>query len=296
MTSPEQLSHSFPENYLLERKIKVEEWRDAPHGLHYYPAGKVYDNAGKMLYEYDEGIRLWIGKEKQVMDSCQRPWVKEAVRLAFSSLTSRQIVKNIDVLECGWGLGIAAKKILENLRLTGGTYTAIELNKSIYEYMNNEWVSKQAFVSIANDGSELGSKKYEINDSRVPIELTEGDDIEEISKLAAKQKKYDLIFRDSFPLVEADRSVNDLRGMNDMIKILKPTGVFTFFGYYSGYQGGLNEKQRNLLEGYFDNITRINIPGINPPPDYEYLNPPGKSPVRELPVIICTGPRIPSFA
>lgn len=272
----------------LSRKELVERWKNAPEKLVKYGPGEVKDSEGNVLYQYSKGTRLIILGE-EVMDSCQEPWARATVDKAFEVVVSKKN-KNLNVLERGFGMGRVASAIVENLIPRGGTYTVIELNKQVAEYAR-EW-KKNYKELIANMGSPMTPNPG----PQISISILEGDAVEVTEKLAASGKEYDLIISDTFPLSRDERSINDLRDLDILVKLLNPDGVFAFFGYHSGYQGGMNEKQRNLVEEHFEEVRRTIVKGINPPPDYKYFNPENGPTVRELPVIICSKPRLQAAA
>lgn len=274
----------------VSREALAEQWGNAPEGVIRYPAGKVLDTDGNVAYEYAAGARLWIGNELEVMDSCQRPWVVETVDKAFNALGPKP---NVKVLERGFGLGLIAGEIIDRLRPRGGSYTVIELNKQVADFAKTKWTQKQSQIDKARATSEIGGR---YNGPNVSFEIIEGDAVEETEKLAESGERFDIIISDTFPLSEAERSINDLLDLETLVKCLNPNGVFAFFGYHSGFQGGMNERQRNLVEKYFEQVSRTIVKGINPPPDYKYFNPENGPVVRELPVIICTKPRIQATA
>lgn len=269
------------------RKALVEQWRNAPEGVHQYVAGQIKDDSGDVIREWSSGARLWIGDQDEVMDSCQRPWVVETVDKAFEALGPRL---NISVLERGFGMGLVAGEIWNHLRrLEKTSYTVIELNSQVANHARNIWLPKQIRSERSKATSEIGGT---YSGSNIAVEIIEGDAVEETEKLAALGRKFHLIISDTFPLSKDENSVNDLLDLGTLIQLLEPDGVFAFFGYHSGYQGGMNERQRNLVEAHFGQINRTMVQGINPPPDYKYFNPENGPIVRELPVIICSKPRL----
>ena len=270
----------------LTRDELVKIWKEAEETVIDYPAGTAVDSQGK-TYEYANGVRLWIGNEKEVMDSCQRPWAIETVDKAFEALGPTK--KNVNLLERGFGIGLIAGEAMDHLRRRGGTYTVIELNDKNYSYAKEKWLPKQESIEQAKATSEIGGT---FTEPKVVTKIIQGDAIKETEKMASEGKKFDIIISDTFPLSEDEKSINDLMDLSTLIKCLNPDGVFAFFGYHSEFQGGMNEKQRNLLDRTFENVSRTMAKGINPPPDYKYFHPKNGSVVRELPVIICTKPRI----
>lgn len=277
------------EKQFVPREILVGQWREAPEGIFRYQGGTATDSQG-IPYQYCEGVRLWIGDEKEVMDSCQRPWAVETVNKAFAALGNKQ---NVSVLERGFGIGLVAVEIMDHLRRRGGSYTAIELNRNVADFARTTWTKKQNQIDKAKATSEIGGK---FSGSNVTIEIVEGDSVTETEKMAKLGRRFDIIISDTFPLRKEERSINDLLDLATLIRCLNPDGVFAFFGYHADYLGGMNEKQRNLVEKYFEGVSRTVVKGINPPPDYKYFNPVNGSTVRELPVIICTKPRIQTVA
>ncbi len=282
------------------REALVERWKKAPNKVHKYPAGKITDSNGEVLYEYSQGGRLlMLGQE--VMDSCQRPWTNATVDNAFSALDlnhgrygHRETKHDAQVLERGFGMGIIASRIMDHLTIRRGSYTCIELNEQIARYADKTWRNKQnqiaRYLATSTQGGTVRNAKY------LPMTIIRGDAFEETAKLAQEEKKFDIIISDTYPLSDEEKSVNDLQDLETLVQCLNPDGVFAFFGYHSGYQGEMNQRQRSLVERYFDGVTRTIIRGINPPPDYRYFNPENGPVVRELPVIICTKPRIQAAA
>lgn len=263
---------------LIPRETLVEEWRNASQRLYRYPRGEFRDPQGEILYTYPEGARLLIlGQE--VMDDCQTTWANATVDKAFESLGGK---KDVDVLERGFGMGLVATRTFQHLEIRGGTYTVIELNKQVAEYARTNWLNKQNRISKTRATSPLGGKDTGTN---ISFKLIEGDAYEETQKLAEAEDRFDIIISDTFPLSEEERSVNDLLDIETLVRCLRPDGVFAFFGYHAGSQGGMNDKQRAIIERFFNDvhITRV---AVSPPPDYQYFQTPN-GPLRELPVIIC---------
>lgn len=225
------------------------------------------------------------------MDSCQRPWIKETVRKAFESLGPRE---NVRVLERGFGMGLIAGRIMDHLRRLpqGGSYTVIELNKQVAEFVQIKWMAKQIQIDKVRATSELGGKFKTPN---AILELIKGDAVEKTQKLAKSGKKFDLIVSDTYPLSENEsEGMNDLVDLETLVRCLDPKGVFAFFGYHTGSTGGLGPRQRNMVHKYFDEDVTTFVT-VNPPPDYSYFNPPS-GPIRRLPVIICKKPRLQAAA
>lgn len=291
--------YSSQRENLSPREALIERWKNAPMKVYRYSAGKVTNPQGN-TYEYLEGARLGIGDQLEVMDSCQRPWTNATVHNAFSALdlnhsrySQPETKYDVQVLERGFGMGMIASKIMDYLTIRRGSYTCIELNGQIARYADKTWRNKQdqraRHWATSIRGGTARDAKY------LPMTVIRGDAFEETAKLAEEEKKFDIIISDTYPLSEEEKSVNDLLDLETLVNCLNPDGVFAFFGYHSGSQGGMNERQRNLVEKYFDEVSRTIVKGINPPSDYKYFNP-ESGPIRELPVIICTKPRIQAVA
>ena len=282
-----QETRPCPDMSSTENRVAlIEAWRNADEGVDRYTANKFTDETtGEVLYEYPAGARLWIGNQKEVMDSCQKPWAIETVRRAFEALDPK---KNVRVLERGFGMGIIAGEIIDHLRHLGGSYTVIELNKKVAHYAKNDWLKKQKVIAKARATSEMGG---EYSGSNVSFKVIEGEAIEETKKIKESGEKFDIIISDTFPLSPDERSINDLLDLDTLVQCLNPNGVFAFFGYHAGSLGGMNDRQRNLVEANFDEVSRTIVKGINPPSDYKYFQTPS-GPLRELPVIVCTKPRL----
>ncbi|MEX2007439.1 MAG: class I SAM-dependent methyltransferase [Candidatus Levyibacteriota bacterium] len=277
-----------------DRQALVEQWRNAPFSVVDYSSGKIEGNSP---YEYRAGARLMmLGQE--VMDLCQWSWTDATADKAFQTLNegySRPLgletKRNVRVLERGFGMGLIASRIIDHLMIVGGNYTCIELNDQIAEYADTRWREVQnesaRQIALMPMGGDESDAKY------IPINIIRGDAFEETAKLAEKGEKFDIIISDTYPLSDEERSVNDLLDLEQLIKCLDPKGVFAFFGYHTGAQGDLNQRQRNLIDSNFDKIQITHV-RVSPPPDYKYFNPP-TGPLRRLPVIICTQPIIDVF-
>ena len=276
-----------------DRNILVEQWRNAPYSVKEYPSGKVTDsNEGKALYEYKAGGRLMmLGQE--VMDSCQTPWTMATADRAFNALDLNNSTSNypetkcnVKVLERGWGMGMIASRIMEHLKIRNGNYTCIELNEDIARHADTVWRQIQRDVEINRATSVMGGEPEDA--LHIPITIIRGDSFEETARLAEEERKFDIIVSDTYPLSEDEKSINDLLDLDQLIKCLAPDGVFAFFGFHTGLDGNMNDRQRNIVERHFDDVHTTWV-HVSPPPDYRYFNPPS-GPVRRLPVIICTKP------
>lgn len=262
----------------------LEKWRNIPQRIFNYQGGP-FPPEGNTLYEYSTGTRLLMGEEgdeKEVMDSCQTPWANATVDRAFEALGNK---KDVNVLERGFGMGIVAEKIIHGLVSRGGTYTVIELNKEIADYAKGKWKKKNE-RSLANMVSEMTPNPG----PQVSINIIEGDAYEETRKLAEGGRKFDIIVSDTFPLLEEEKGINDLIDLETLKQCLSSDGVFTFFGYYTGSQGGIGPTQKDMVLEHFEEYSVTEVT-VNPPPDYKYFQP-ATGPVRKLPVIICKRPKL----
>lgn len=271
-----------PTEIPLSREALIERWKNAPEELKKYPAKPFTDSEGNVLYEYPKGTRLLILGE-EVMDSCQTPWAEATVRHAFQALGNK---RNVNVLERGFGLGIVATNIIDHLEDIGGTYTCIELNEEVARYADTIWQSRLDASAHAKAISVRGGTYTGL---KVPINIIHGDAYEKTKRLAEVGKQFDLIVSDTFPLSERERSMNDLLDMEILKHCLTPDGVFTFFGYFTGSEGGIGPQQRDVLAQHFESYGVAAQVTVNPPPDYKYFNP-STGPIRRLPVIICKQP------
>lgn len=267
-----------------ERKKLVLKWRDASEEVIDYNEGEVKDKNGNLLYRYDKGHRLLIG-EKQVMDSCEKPWAFATVDRAFREFqqnpnTSKPL-KPLRVLERGFGMGITARRVIHNLITRGGEYVVIELNRKNAEFAR-KWKKDQT-SGLVRMSRDLENTKPEIS-----ITILEGDAYEVTAELAEKGEKFDIIISDTFPLSEEEHGVNDLKDLETLKYCLASDGVFTFFAYFPGSTGGIVKKQENMITKNFETYN-LDTVEVSPPPEYIYLQS-ESGPVRRLPVIVCKNP------
>lgn len=261
----------------------IEEWRNAPERIHEYGPESILDSEGNVIYEYSKGTRLLIlGQE--VMDSCQTPWAETTVDKAFEALGNK---RDVSVLERGFGMGIVATRIIQHLEVRSGRYTGIELNEQVAAFADTTWRRKQSSMARTRATSVLGGT---YNGPHVEINIIKGDAYEETRKLAEAGQKFDIIVSDTFPLSEEERGINDLIDLVTLKRCLSPDGVFTFFGYYTGSQGGIGPTQKDMILEHFAEYSVTEVT-VNPPLDYRYFQPP-TGPIRKLPVIICRRPKL----
>ena len=288
--SGERPNNSAARESFDPRKERLEWWRNAPEKVIDYEGNNAVDKVGNP-YWYGPGTRLLIGDPEkgeaiQVMDSCETPWAFATVDMAFKELVSKS--GEVDVLERGFGMGITARRVIQNLVLRGGSYTVIELNNANAAYAKREWRPKQ-ISALANMASGMPNTKPNIT-----IEIIEGEAYEETERLAAAGRKFDVIISDTFPLTEDEQGINDLQDLDVLKRCLKTGGVFAFFAYYPGSTGALElvRKQGEIISRHFeDSGVIVSQARISPPPDYEYLHTDTSDPVRTLPVVVCKNPK-----
>ena len=266
-----------------ERKKLVLEWEKAPEKVIDYEEGTSIDKDGK-VYNYPSGHRLLIGDpakggEKQVMDTCETPWAFATVDKAFEGFP--QSSGQLEILERGFGMGITARRVIQNLITRGGEYTGIELNKENANFAK-KWIGKQK-SALANMASGLPGTKPDIN-----ISIIEGDSYEETAKLAETDRKFDIIISDTYPLNEEEEGINDLKDLNTLKRCLKPNGVFAFFAFFPGTSDGVAKKQKDIIAEHFKDYSVSSVE-VNPPPEYKYLRD-ENGPIRRLAVVICKNP------
>jgi len=269
------------------KEQRIKWWRTAPEKVITYRSGIVKDNDGNFLYRYEGGSRLLIGDETkgeaiQVMDKCEIPWAEATVNRAFEELGSKS--GQVDVLERGFGMGLTAKRVIENLVPRGGSYTVIELNEGDADHARRVWKPTQE-RSLRGIGRGRGMRSTQLN---IAIEIVEGEAYEETRKLAEAGKKFDLIISDTYPLTEDEQGMNDLQDLDTLKHCLEPNGIFTFFAYFPESTEDVAYKQINIITRHFRDYTVSRV-SVNPPPDYKYLQT-TTGPVRSLPVIICKNP------
>lgn len=273
---PEGRGHfSGPKEQPDPRKELVLWWKNAPEKVIKYEKGSE-------PYEYPAGARLMIGdegEEKQVMDTCETPWAFATVDMAFAELPSGPV----EVFERGFGMGLTARRVIQNLITRGGKYTVVELNKGNADYAR-KWIERQKSALLSMASGLPGTKPD------IAISLIEGEAYEETAKLAQEGGKFDIIISDTFPLSKAEQGINDLQDLATLKRCLNPGGIFTFFAYFPNSTGGMMRNQRDIINAHFGSYTVTEVP-VNPPPSYEYLQT-KDGPVRTLPIVICRNPKI----
>ena len=265
----------------LSREELLTRWEKAQYdGVVRYGAGSNTDKRGE-FYKHGPGTRLVILGE-DVMDSCETPWADATVEFAFEAIGRKT---NIAFLERGFGMGIVASRAMEHLALRGGSYSCIELNNQVADYAENAWKPKQELRKEIAQSDMRANRPLSVE-----IKIIRGDAIRETQKLARKEKKFDIIISDTYPLSKDEEGINDISDLETIIGCLKPDGVFAFFGYHSGSEEDLDRTQRELVYDRFDDI-QIKHVSVLPPKSYRYLNT-AKGAVTRLPIIICTRPII----
>ena len=279
-------AYSAQRENLSPREALVERWKNAPNKIRKYPTGKITGSSGETLYEYSQGARLLMGDETkeeviEVMDSCDTPWAFATVDMAFKELGAKD--RPVKVLERGFGMGITARRVIQNLVAHGGEYTVIELNEENAAYARQWRTSQEYSLTRMTHGSQ---------DSRpnISIEVLDGEATEVTGMLQKAERKFDIIISDTFPLSEEERGMNDLLDLDILKHCLESGGVFTFFAYYPESNGGIKELQMSAIRKHFSEYREDEVE-VNPPPDYTYLQS-SKGPIRKLPVAVCKNPKI----
>ena len=265
------------------RKERIEWWRSASEGIMEYEGNNATDKDGN-TYWYGPGLRLLIGDPEkgeaiEVVDSCETPWAVATVDRAFEELRLKS--GELRVLERGFGMGIIARKVIQNLIPRGGSYTVIELNRKNAEYAMS-WRGKEK-IGLTNIAVGMPATK-----PNIAIEIIEGEAYEETAKLAESGRKFDIIISDTYPLTEDEQGMNDLQDLDVLKRCLEPNGVFTFFVYFPGSPDEMAYKQAAMVTRHFANYSGSRV-NVNPPPDYKYLQT-ATGPIRSLPVVICKNP------
>ncbi|HKC14599.1 MAG TPA: hypothetical protein VKC89_01380 [Patescibacteria group bacterium] len=274
-------------------KFLVEQWKQAKAYREPYEAGEAVLSNG-VSYPFREGKRLTI-LGKQVMDTSEYPWASETINVAFREMVHPNSSQPVKVLEMGFGLGITANRIIEQLegRRIKGEYRVVELNHQIY-LDALEWKKRKEAEFDQKDREMAGSKPD------IKIEIVGGEAGQEARRLlreigSSENQKFDIIISDTFPLRPEDQGINDIKDLPILVKLLTSGGVFAFYPYVPGSisqadaQDGLTTKQRTIVKPYFDHIVSSSAI-IYPPPEYKYLF--RKSgPVRSLPVAVAVGPK-----
>lgn len=255
----------------------VEAWANASEKPITYPKGEgVYVDGTS--YNYPPGKILMI-KGEQAMATCESPWSQETARKVFETFEERDVP--IRVLEFGWGMGITAEALLQQLSERGkGEYHGVELNRGVYSYANNVW--RPRWVEHNKTAPEPEPK--------VRISLTLGEASQEAKRLAERGEKYRIIISDTYPIKEEERGINDLLFLDDIAKLLTKDGVFAFYPYFPAAKPGqLTAEQTKLLERHFKAINVDRGPEVKPSKEYMYLQT-EEGAVRWLPIAIAAGP------
>ena len=143
-----------------------------------------------------------------------------------------------DVLEIGFGMGIAASAITER----GCTsYTVIEAHPKVAE-LARDWASSQA----------------------VPVKVVEGFWQELVPTIGAD---YDGILFDTFPMSRRERRRNHFEFIPHAPGLLRPGGVLT---HYSDETIDFRPEHLRLLLDYFDEVKLLKVTGLRPTADCEY--------------------------
>lgn len=276
-----------------ELSLFIEQWKKAPAYIESYQAGIVKLAKG-LSYHHREGKRLTI-LGNPVMDTCEYPWASETVNLAFNAMVHPNSSRPVRVLEMGFGLGITANRVIEQLsgqRLIG-EYKVVELNHQVY-LSALEWKRRKEAEFHDKDREQPGSKPD------IKIEVVEGEAGQEARRMlreigSDENQKFDIVISDTFPLKPADQGINDIKDSAVIVKLITAGGVFAFYPFVPGtvtqaeIQDGLTSKQRALVKPYFDHIVSGSAT-VNPPREYPYLFR-RSGPIRSLPVAVAVHPK-----
>jgi hypothetical protein len=281
-----------------ERKKLVEEWRDSPAEIHYYWGGK-YNDSKNNPHEFTSGSRLFVGEKKnEVMDTCQRPWCESTVYGLFNGFTGSLAPLEEKEPVCllrGFGQGEQAQIILNELMVRGrGELHIIELNNDIVETMQEFLAESHKII--------LPKFRYGLQ-TKIQITIHIGDAYQITENFLEEGKKFDVIISDTYPLSSEESSLNDILDIENQVKCLKPHGRFSFFAYSRDHlpnATGLTDEQRKRIDPHFETVLVKNyvaqiddpLKGIGVPPDYKFLQM-EDGPVKFLPVVICTDPKLP---
>ncbi|MCL4354172.1 hypothetical protein M1349_01735 [Patescibacteria group bacterium] len=282
-----------PADSILYTDPIVREWSKAPVILEPYKGGTVLN--GDQVYTYKPGVRLLI-EGKEVIDSCQYPYWIRAVRAGLEKVQLKT-GETLKVTEAGLGEYMCANRILiESLaefhksgRRTH--YRGIDLSEEVYK-RGVEWKENwlKSFELQSNYGLDL--------EPSVRISLYMGEASEVAEDLAAKGKRANIIFADTYPIKPIAKGVNDLLLLPGLSRHIVPeNGVFVFFSYTKeteGYSAGeVSDMQRTLLDQCFEsyNISAEKIP-VFPPPDYDFFKRDDGTMVTSLPLVVVSQIRV----
>lgn len=282
----------------------IEKWRKAPIEVVEYPKGiaKLQDGTS---YEYREGRRLLItvnGVKHQVMDTCEYPWAAATVNKAFDEMKTLEEHPTIHVVEFGFGLGITANRVLEQLEGRGlkGKYTGVELNEEVFKKLALPWKKRKLAEFERKDKAQPGSRP------NIEIELIHGEAGEVTGRLLEEilgglRSKVHIIFGDTYPMEERQQGVNDLIYLPTQSAMLAQGGVHAIYPYspewtpQPDFEKQLTAVQKDLIRPYYGDVvtdlTDVEENPVNPPPEYEYLFNREFGPVRQLPIAICRFPK-----
>lgn len=156
----------------------------------------------------------------------------------MEAMAAEVTVNRGDILEVGFGLGMAAGSIMKR---GCRTYTVIE-----------------AHPAVAESARAWGKHQ------ETPVTVLEGlwENI-----VPDMQDLYDGILFDTFPLSETDRHRNHFPFVPVAARLLRPQGIFTC---YSDETINFRPEDLTLLLTYFDEVKLVKVTGLKPPHDCEY--------------------------
>lgn len=256
------------EPLLVNRTELVEKWRRSPARIVSYEGGIHPDGT-----PYSGGTRLLVGEkgqEQQVMDSFETPWCEATAKALIDGKTGPQII-----IEGGFGMGIMAEYLFQEMLSRGGEYHIIELNETIYKRLEKWAAEKQKWIDKMHLRSPLRivphfGDAYEVLQSTLP----------DGSRLF-KPGTINGIVLDLHQLEEADRGIENLKGGEIVEELLEFTdGRLAICAFHKYNQtGDLDMRQRSRMSRLRYFVTPI---PVNPSEGCDYF----QWPNNRLPAVI----------
>lgn len=288
----------------------IERWKNLPRKIISYEAGVCKDG----ITHYQGGEMLLIGeegKEEQVMDTFELPWVKDHIRQMWKGRGGRPQ----DVAECGFGLGLMSEEIHERMKTSQRTRDAqgvkgtqkhiiIELNKQVFGDAK-EWAKRKQEEASA-EGRSVKLVFVDDKNNRQVEEIPVGVDTSNIIEITVFNRdadqvlslfppqSFDQISSDTHQLRPEHLGVHDILDLKIKKTVLKAHGVFAFIPWNRNNLTGKLDKNQlvKISSDDFEEITITSGPEVIVHPYCEYL-PEGKS---NLSTITCHFPRYNRFA
>jgi guanidinoacetate N-methyltransferase len=166
----------------------------------------------------------------QVMQSWERPLME--------AMADEVAVLQGDVLEIGYGMGIAAQMIVNS---GCASYTVIEAHPAIAQ-LARAWASVQS----------------------IPCTILEGAWQDIVPRLSIH---FDSVLFDTFPLSADERGKNHFPFIPIAPSLLRRGGIFV---YYSDETFEFRSEHLAMLLTHFDEVKLIKVSGLKPGNDCEY--------------------------